>query len=138
MSQVDLLASFGSFLKLKEAVQGPADSENQWNALIGKDAKGRGYLVEHANGLALVRGKWKYIEPKVGPKLFKEVNIESGYDTVPQLYDLEKDPGAGKCCRKKFGNFERDGGDVGAGTQIEMTSPPRDVISSRPFNQTTV
>ena len=93
VSQVDLLASFGSFLKLKDAVQDYSDSENQWSALMGKDAKGRGYLVEHANGLALVSGKWKYIEPKVGPRLFKEVNIESGYDTVPQLYDLEKDPG---------------------------------------------
>jgi arylsulfatase A-like enzyme len=93
VSQVDLLASFRQLLKVKSSANEQLDSENQWNTLVGKDAKGRSYVVEHANGLALVKGKWKYIEPRNGPKLFKEVNIESGYDGVPQLYDLEKDPG---------------------------------------------
>jgi arylsulfatase A-like enzyme len=43
--------------------------------------------------LSLVQGNWKYITPSKGAKLMKEVNIESGNDEVPQLYDLRADVG---------------------------------------------
>jgi hypothetical protein len=51
--------------------------------------------VEHAvNGrLSVVKENWKYIEPGPGDKLYAHVNIESGNDTIPQLYDLKTDIG---------------------------------------------
>lgn len=60
-SQVDLLRSFaaitGQVLKKEDA----PDSWNLWNTLIGGDPKGREWVVEQANVLAVRSGPWKYI-----------------------------------------------------------------------------
>ncbi|HRN55874.1 MAG TPA: hypothetical protein PLL71_05450 [Agriterribacter sp.] len=61
--------------------------------LLGKSKKSRPYIVEHANALAVVRGRWKYIEPRAGPAKNNSVNIELGNAMQPQLYDLSKDAG---------------------------------------------
>ena len=92
-TQLDFCASFAHFFAHDLNTTEAADGENQWETLVGKNKTGRHEIVEHANGFALVQGNWKYIEPRNGPKLFKEVNIESGYDVQPQLYDLKNDPG---------------------------------------------
>jgi arylsulfatase A len=63
------------------------------DALLGKSKRGRESLVEDADGLSIVKGKWKYIEPNNGEKYLKSVNIEMGNDPEPQLYDLSKDLG---------------------------------------------
>ena len=45
--------------------QGAAgDSQNQLSALLGKDKKGRGYIIESAGSLAISTGEWKYISPR--------------------------------------------------------------------------
>jgi arylsulfatase A len=43
--------------------------------------------------LSLVQGNFKYITPAKGKKLSELVNIETGNDEMPQLYDLGKDVG---------------------------------------------
>jgi arylsulfatase A len=48
-------------------------------------------LVEEGGALALLKGDWKYIEPHKRLKVFKLVNIASGYEEEPQLYNLKND-----------------------------------------------
>jgi hypothetical protein len=38
-------------------------------------------------------GKWKYIPASSGPRMNAATNSELGNDPVPQLYDLDADPG---------------------------------------------
>lgn len=92
-SQLDLFASLAK-LTGQQVKEGEApDSKNDLEVLLGKSAKDRDYVIEHAlNGtLSIIKGKWKYIEPHKGVPLYKETNIETGYKEVPQLFDLSKD-----------------------------------------------
>ncbi len=50
-------------------------------------------MVEQGNGLAVRRGKWKFIPASNGPRKNRNTNTELGNDPVPQLYDLDADPG---------------------------------------------
>jgi len=93
VSHIDLIRSFAHLLKQPIPADEATDSENQWAALSGQSLTGRTALVEHGRVLAVIQHNWKYIEPGQGPKLMKEVNIETGVDDQPQLYDLQKDPG---------------------------------------------
>jgi arylsulfatase A-like enzyme len=93
VSQVDLLASFAALNGQKLAASDAPDSFDTLSTLIGRSKRGRDHIVEHAGGLALRQGKWKYIEPGKGPKRNANTNTELGNDTNPQLYDLSKDPG---------------------------------------------
>jgi arylsulfatase A-like enzyme len=93
-SQVDLLASFSSWLGLKIPTGQARDSENHWAVLTGKSTQGRKSLVEQGQGsLAIVRDEWKYIEPGKGPAMSKLTNIELGNHPLPQLYYLKDDIG---------------------------------------------
>ena len=91
ISQVDLVASFAAL------VGGPGvatiDGRDQLPALLGEDPVGRETLIEQAGGLAVRRGKWKFIPASNGPKLSGPTNTELGNDPAPQLYDLDADPG---------------------------------------------
>lgn len=91
--QIDLLASFARLIKQPRLKEEAPDSFDVLDALLGKSKMGRTSLVEQGNGLAIIKNNWKYIEPQKGDKLFKEVNIESGNNEKPQLYDLNKDIG---------------------------------------------
>ena len=95
VSQVDLLASLAALTGQSLAPSETRDSFNTLDALLGKSTKGRAYVVEQAiNGtLSLIRDNWKYIEPSDGPKVMREVNMETGYDALPQLYNLKTDLG---------------------------------------------
>lgn len=93
ISHIDLIRSFAHLLKQPVPAGEAPDSENHWDALTGKSQKGRTVLIEHGRVLAIIQNNWKYIEPGQGPKLIREVNIETGVEEQPQLYDLEKDPG---------------------------------------------
>lgn len=92
-SQVDMLASFASLTQQLLAADEATDSFDMLGVLLGKSKKGRPYIVEQANALAVIRDHWKYIEPKAGPAKNHYVNIELGNDLQPQLYDLSKDTG---------------------------------------------
>ena len=70
-----------------------ADSRNHLPALLGDDAVGREILIEHAGGLAVRLAKWKFIPASSEPKKSRPTNVELGNDPLPQLYDLDADPG---------------------------------------------
>ncbi|KAB7730326.1 sulfatase-like hydrolase/transferase [Rudanella paleaurantiibacter] len=95
MSQVDLPASLAALVGQKPAPGEVPDSFNTLDALLGKENKGRAYVIEQAlnNTLAIVRGDWKYIEPSNGPALEKNTNTELGNAPQPQLYNLNADVG---------------------------------------------
>jgi arylsulfatase A-like enzyme len=93
VSQVDLLASFAALVGKPLAPGDGPDSIDTMAALLGTTTTGRGELVEQAGSQALRAGQWKYIEPSKRPKMNAETNTELGNDAVPQLYDLDKDPG---------------------------------------------
>ena len=91
--QIDLLASFAALVGKPLAASAGPDSENILLALVGESKQGREQLVEHANGLALRKGPWKFIpavqaEGKGGAKKAKAAGA-----MVPQLYDLSSDLG---------------------------------------------
>jgi len=71
------------------------DSFDVLDALLGKNKKGRPYLVEESFTTSIRRGNWKYIAPQTQqpPLWLINKNVDSGLQQVPQLYDLEKDPG---------------------------------------------
>lgn len=96
LSQVDFLRSFAAATGQNIPDSIAIDSQNQWKTLIGEQAEGRKSLVQQAirNVLSYVEGDYKYIESHSGPSLVPwGVNIETGFKTVPQLYNLKEDPG---------------------------------------------
>ena len=92
-SQVDLVASLAALAGSSDRVATVPDSRNHLPALLGEDPVGRETLIEHAGGLAVRRGKWKFIPASNGPKMNGPTNTELGNDPAPQLYDLDADPG---------------------------------------------
>jgi arylsulfatase A-like enzyme len=98
VSQVDLYASLAALVDVDLADREALDSRNQLNAWLGLDDTGRESLLEESVGtLSLRRGKWKYILPFDGRGGLEWVaddkDIEGGFVTAPQLYDLDSDPG---------------------------------------------
>ncbi len=91
--QIDLFASFARLTGQQLADDDAPDSFDVMDALLGKSPKGRAWLIQQGGPLSLVKGDLKYIVPSKGPKLLSGVNIESGHDPEPQLYDLKKDIG---------------------------------------------
>ncbi|MGJ7029599.1 sulfatase family protein [Niabella hirudinis] len=62
VSQMDLLTSFASYLKVPVKKGEAPDAENHIKALMGTDPRGRTVLVEEGyNDLAIVKEGWKYI-----------------------------------------------------------------------------
>jgi len=97
VSQLDLVRSFSDLSGAPNLPEGAApDSENVLSALLGESDTGRQFLVEQASGLSLRDGTWKYISPGKGPKFRAELNLKTGIDSVPQLYDLAADLGETK------------------------------------------
>lgn len=93
VSQVDFLASLAKLTGQKLANADAPDSFDVLAAMLGDASAGREYVVEHGGRLALRDGRWKYIEPAAGLAVSKNTNTETANASVPQLYDLEADPG---------------------------------------------
>jgi arylsulfatase A-like enzyme len=93
VSQMDLYASLAQLTGASLPSGAAPDSAQVLPALLGQTRDGREHLVLHARALNLREGRWKYIEPNPGAAVNKNVNIELGADSGPQLYDVEKDPG---------------------------------------------
>lgn len=93
VSQVDFYASMAALLKQTLPTGAAPDSQNQLKALMGKDKKGRKYVMEHAGSLSVSDGTWKYISPRNGSGYSKLTNIETGASKEHQLYNLKKDLG---------------------------------------------
>ena len=72
------------------------DSRDHLDAFLGKDLKGRDYVVEVAGSLSVSDGEWKYIAPSNGAAYQKLTNIELGNSKEEQLYNLKQDIGEKK------------------------------------------
>lgn len=94
-SQVDLLASLAALTGQSVAATEAPDSFNSLAALLGQKSVSRDHVIEHAldGTLSIIKDHWKYIEPSQGIARMPEVNIETGYNPAPQLYDLTADLG---------------------------------------------
>ncbi len=95
LSQIDFIASFAAFYKQKVNAGEAPDSENQINALLGKDKIGKSVIIEGntKNQAAILKGDWKYIAPNNGAAFNSQVGIEMGNSKEPQLYNLKEDLG---------------------------------------------
>ncbi len=93
ISQIDFLADFAALLGQSYSHTDAPDTENQLNALLGRDLAGRSVIVEHAGTLSVVQGNWKYIAPGEGAAYDKNTSIELGNDAKPQLYNIANDLG---------------------------------------------
>jgi arylsulfatase A-like enzyme len=91
--QVDFLATLAALTGQSLGPDVAPDSLDLLPALLGRSPKGRDHLVEHASGLSLREGTWKYIEPVPGPRRMVNTHTETGTDPGGQLYDLAHDPG---------------------------------------------
>jgi arylsulfatase A-like enzyme len=92
VGQVDLFSSFASLVGQTPKPGDAPDSKNVLPALLGTSSTGREWLAAQAGALSVIRGKWKYIEPREGPRVERNTNVELGNDALPQLFDLETDP----------------------------------------------
>lgn len=91
VSQMDLTASFAAMTKQENKTP---DSENILNALLGKSTQGRsGLLLGQIDRTSYRKGDYVLIPPHTGPKVNKNVNIETGRDSIMQLYNLKEDRG---------------------------------------------
>lgn len=94
VSQIDIIKSLGRLIDAKLPKGSAPDSNDQLDALLGKDKNGREWVVEQSyNHTLSIRTKdWKYIEPSDGnPKVPWVPLIESGNSTQPQLYKIVDD-----------------------------------------------
>ncbi len=89
--QIDFTASFAA---LAEQENKTIDSENILDAFMGRSDVGRENLILGQNNITAFRqGDWVLIPPHKGPKIFGYVNIESGRDSIYQLYNIKDDVG---------------------------------------------
>ncbi|NDV57155.1 arylsulfatase [Bacteroides sp. 519] len=93
VSQIDLFGSLANLLGADIPEGAAPDTRNQLDALLGKDLKGRDYIVEQAGSLSVSNGTWKYITPGKGAAYNRLTNTELGNNPEPQLYNLKEDIG---------------------------------------------
>lgn len=93
VSHIDLYASMAKLMgKTLESGAG-VDSQDYLDAFLGKDTKGRDYVIEFAGALSVSDGQWKYITPNNKPAYAKLTNTELGNSPEDQLYNLKEDIG---------------------------------------------
>lgn len=93
VSQIDIYASLAGLLNTQPGNGAAPDSRDYLSAFLGKDKKGRDYVIEQAGSMSVYDGTWKYIEPGGGAAYNKLTNTELGNSKQPQLYNLKKDIG---------------------------------------------
>lgn len=94
LCQIDLPATLSALTGIESPAGTFPDSENYLPALLGEEEQGRELLVEHAGGLALRNGLWKYIPaaPNRNPNGGRARPFE-GPGPAAELYDLTDDLG---------------------------------------------
>ena len=96
VSHIDLLRSMASLLGVTLSPVAAPDSRDQLSTWLNRGGTGRELMVEQGLGttIALRYGKYKFIPPVKHPtKHAWQTGIETGQDSIPQLYDLSTDPG---------------------------------------------
>ena len=94
VSQVDFGASFAKMTDQTLSPDAMPDSFDVLDALLGKSATGRDYVIEHAGRLGLRMGNWKYVEPRAKTK-----NKKAG---SPLLFHLHDDLGENTNIAEKY------------------------------------
>ena len=105
LCQVDWFASFARLLNIELPNGAAPDSEELLNSWIGSSKKGRTYLVEQNNNqmpLSICTNQWKYIPPFNGQPIMLHVNVETGFSSKPQLYNLQDDVGEKENVAEKY------------------------------------
>lgn len=93
VSQIDWFASFATLIHAILPKGSASDSFDMLSNWFGKDNTDRPWVIEQASDHTLsIRTKdWKYIETSFNPvKVARVTNIETGYSTEPQLYDMKE------------------------------------------------
>lgn len=93
VSHIDLFASMATLVKASVNDGAAPDSRDALATLLGRDKKGREYIVEKAGSISIYDGEWKYIAPSNGYAYNRLTNIELGNAREPQLYNLKHDLG---------------------------------------------
>lgn len=93
VSQIDMLASMARLTGVDISSVKELDSEDQLDAWLGRDRKGREYVIGFGGSLTVLTHDWKYIEPNKGRVYNPLTNTELGNNSVEQLYDMRKDRG---------------------------------------------
>jgi arylsulfatase A-like enzyme len=95
VSHADFLASFASLVGVPLPPEAGPDSMDVLPALLGECDRGRDELVTEGTQARTVfrQGSWVFIPPHDGPAVNKNVNIETGNSSDPQLYNLSEDIG---------------------------------------------
>lgn len=95
VSQLDFLASLAELTGQKLTAEAAPDSINTLPALVGESRQGREQLIEHAGGLAIRQGNWKFIPG--GNAAGKKTKMDKKKAPAePELYDLTADLGETK------------------------------------------
>lgn len=93
-SQIDVYRSLAALIGAALPSEAAPDSRDRLSELLGEAHDDRSCVVQQNqnNTLALVSGRWKYLEPSPGPAVSRQTGIELGNSPEPQLYDLSRDP----------------------------------------------
>lgn len=102
VSHIDLFASMATLIGQKVDSGVAVDSRNQLPSLLGKDKKGRDYVVESAGAMSVSSGEWKYITPSNRSSFNKHTKTETGNSTDEQLYNLKEDIGERNNLAQKY------------------------------------
>ncbi|MGI9206141.1 MAG: sulfatase family protein [Woeseiaceae bacterium] len=98
LSQVDIYASIAELVGVTLEAGEAVDSRDHLDAWLGRTQSGRKLLLEESVGtLSLRNDNWKFIASFSGETTFdwvaEDKDIEGGFETFPQLYDLANDLG---------------------------------------------
>ena len=94
VSHLDFFASMAALTEQTLDDDAAPDSFDQLKTWLGKDDKGREYVMEQAGTLSVIEGDWKYIAQSNRDNPYNaHTDTELGTITQPQLYNLINDIG---------------------------------------------
>lgn len=93
VSQIDMLATLADLTGVEVKDKDLSDSQNHLQTWLGKEMKGRDYVVGAGHSLTILTEEWKYIEPSKGIPYQALTNIELGNSSENQLYNIQRDRG---------------------------------------------
>ena len=91
LSHIDLFASLSKFIGAEIPAGAATDSEDYLKAFLGKDKKGRPYVIASGGALSITDGRWKYVVPSDNPSYQPLTRTHLGNYPEPRLYDLKED-----------------------------------------------
>ena len=98
ISHIDYMATLAEIIGAKVPLGAGTDSQPHADTWLGRNTTPRPYVLSMAQNrtLTLRTAQYKYIEPSNGAAKINTVNIETGYNAKPQLFDIQKDRGETK------------------------------------------